>query len=253
MKKVLLALALAFGTFNASAQTGLGCFNNIGVGVGVGTPGISFEVATPVTKWAALRLGMNIMPGIKVKGDVDIDASADLDNGQSIYFDNMEAEASFSRTTVDVMADVYPFGGSFFVSAGLSFGGGKLAAVKGHSDEVQNFYAQYPQYTEQMNVLIDQYRIPIDQSGNIDGGIKVSSVRPYVGLGFGRAVPKHRVGFRFDAGVYFHGKPKVFAGDINDVLKDTKADYEGSDDISKIVDKLTVYPVIKFSLHGRIL
>lgn len=253
MKKILMTLLLVAGLTSANAQTEFGYFNHLAVGVGVGTPGISFEVAAPVTKWAAVRLGLNVMPALKVTSDVDIDERIDLDNGQSLYFDKMQAEASFSRTTVDLMADVYPFGGTFFVSAGLSFAGGKLATISGHSDDVQKYYQQYPQFAEELNVLIDEYRIPIDRNGDIHGGVKVASVRPYLGIGFGRAVPKKRFGVRFDLGVYFHGKPKVFAGDIDDVLETTKDNYDADDDISEVIDKLTVYPVLKFSLRGRIL
>jgi hypothetical protein len=46
------------------------------------------------------------------------------------------------------------------------------------------------------------------------------------------------------------GKMKVYQNDtevnINEMSK-------GEDDLSKIIDKLTVYPVLKFTLTGRIL
>ena len=47
----------------------------------------------------------------------------------------------------------------------------------------------------------------MDNNGNVSGGLKVSGFRPYLGLGFGRAVPKKRVGVMFELGVQFHGKP----------------------------------------------
>lgn len=255
MKKLFVALALLLSVTSASAQYEAGIFKHLGVGVGVGTPGISFEVATPVTKWAAVRLGLNIMPSIKVKGDVDVDAELDAGYNQSLQISEMQAEASFSRTSVDLMADVYPFGGNFFISAGLSFGGGKLAKIKGHSEEIKDYYETYPQLQNEFDIAIDKYRIPIDRNGDVNGGIKVASVRPYLGLGFGRAVPKNRIGFRVDLGVYFHGKPKVYAGNVDDVIEASKSylDDDDADDISKVVDKLTVYPVLKFTLRGRIL
>lgn len=54
----------------------------------------------------------------------------------------------------------------------------------------------------------------------------------------------------FELGVQFHGTPKVYSdtGDIDDLLKQTDED----DDFTKIIDKLKVYPVLKFRICGRI-
>ena len=80
--------------------------------------------------------------------------------------------------------------------------------------------------------------------------MKVSGFRPYLGLGFGRLIPKNRLGFRFELGAQFQGKPKIYADGVD---LDKTLDEEVKNDISKIMDYLTVYPVIKFSLRGRIL
>ena len=55
---------------------------------------------------------------------------------------------------------------------------------------------------------------------------------------------------RVELGTQIHGTPKVYAdgkGDLDKVLKDA-----GDDDISKLIDKLTFYPVLKVTLRGRI-
>ena len=83
--------------------------------------------------------------------------------------------------------------------------------------------------------------------------MKVNNFRPYLGLGFGRLIPKNRIGFRFEMGVQFHGKPKVYADGVNadDLLN--QLDEEASDDITKIMNDFKVWPVIKLSFRGRIL
>ena len=98
--------------------------------------------------------------------------------------------------------------------------------------------------------MIGDYTIPVDKNGNVSGGLKVSNFRPYVGLGFGRAVPKKRLGVMFELGVQFHGKPDVYTdyGNVNNLLDEVDPD----DTFSKIMDKLTVYPVMKIRLCGRI-
>lgn len=85
----------------------------------------------------------------------------------------------------------------------------------------------------------------------MSGGVKVNSFRPYLGLGFGRLIPKKRFGARFEIGAQFEGKPVVYADGVGDLQK--VIDQNTSDDISKFMDWLQVYPVLKISLRGRIL
>lgn len=143
------------------------------------------------------------------------------------------------------LLNVYPFkSSSFFVCGGAYFGGGKLIKIKGHSDEL----AELIKEGQEVGIEIGNYRIPVDQNGNISGGLKVSSFRPYLGLGFGRAIPKKRIGFMFEMGVQFHNTPKVYTnnGDLSDLTA------EADNDFTDIIDKLTVYPVLKFRLCGKI-
>ena len=99
-------------------------------------------------------------------------------------------------------------------------------------------------------VIIGDYTIPVDKNGNVSGGLRVNSFRPYVGLGFGRVVPKKRISVMFELGVQFHGKPEVYTnyGDVSQLMAELDAD----DTFSDIMDKLTFYPVLKLRLCGRI-
>lgn len=257
MKKILLSLAATLVAFtNVSAQQfERGLFNHVGLGIGAGTEGINVSVAAPVTNLFEVELGMNIMPSIKINGDVDATYNYTLAGIPTTKDDNIEVKGDFARTTVDLKANIYPFGGNstFFVAAGFSIGGGTLAKLSGHSNVVEELY-NTPEIAAagfDPSIEIDKYKLQIDKNGNVNGGVKVNSFRPYLGLGFGRLVPKHRIGARFELGVQFHGSPKVYSGDNKDLLEEFKGE-KASDDISDIVDKLTVYPVLKFSLRGRI-
>ena len=96
------------------------------------------------------------------------------------------------------------------------------------------------------------------------GRIEVAGFRPYLGLGFGRAVPKKRIGCQFDMGVQFWGRPDVIAPMYNKSAYPSKSGYtEGKLDKAsvsgddggfiKTLSKITVYPVLNFRLVGRIL
>lgn len=250
MRKTLLSLAVALFSLGGVSAQETGEFyslgNRIGVGVGVGTEGIGIDAATCLTKYCSVRLGVNIMPDINFSTDVDV--TGEEVDGMPID-GTMEAKASLSRTTVDLKFDCYPFPdvSSFFITAGFSFGGSKIIKITGHSDE----FARLAQQGADLGIDIDEYRIPINENGDAEGGVKVNGFRPYLGLGFGRLIPKGRVGCRFELGVQFHGRPEVYAEGVDDLQ--AIIDKEAGDDISKLMDKLTVYPVLKFSIRGRIL
>ena len=84
--------------------------------------------------------------------------------------------------------------------------------------------------------------------------LKELNDNPYVGIGLGRAVPKGRLGFQFDAGVQFWGTPKVYIDGANGKEQLTEEDTNGDDGGAiKTLSKITVYPCISFRLVGRIL
>ena len=255
MKKSILVCAVALlGFTQASAQDyERGIFNHLGANLSVGTEGISIGVAAPCTDYLEFGLGVNFMPGVKIKGDVNINAGTIPIGPDTYTFDKLKLEGSMSRTTFDFKVSAYPFGASnaFFLTAGLSFGGKEIVKLSGHNDEVARLYREHPEYSKDITAVVDQYEIKIDRQGNAEGEIRVNAVRPYVGLGYGRLVPKNRVGFRVELGCQFMGHMKVYQNgqqlDVDSAIK------KGDDDISKIIDKLTVYPVLKFTLTGRIL
>lgn len=225
-------------------------FNRVGLSVGAGTEGISVSVGAPLTAYLEFGMGMNVVPGIKIKGDIDVGTATY--SSTTVPLGEVEVEGNLARTTFDFKAHCYPFGsrGKFFLAAGFSFGGKELCDVTGHSDEVEAYLRANPEARGSIVAALDDYNLTFDDNGDLRGNIEVSGFRPYLGLGFGRLVPKHRIGVRFELGCHFHGKPKVMQ-DGQEVPTDKWSD--GDNDLSKIVEKVSVYPVLKLSLVGRIL
>ena len=257
MRKLFLLcnICLSFICVNLQAQENkLGYFNSLSIGANVGTTGWGIDIATPIGQHLALRAGVTIMPNFSYSDEVDVSVSytsSYLPDGEIPAY--IDVEGSIGRTAGEVLLNIYPFKrSSFFIAGGAVFGGNKLIKIQGYSDEL----AQYMQYiTNSANgvslpgIEIGDFIIPVDKNGNVSGGIKVSSFRPYVGLGFGRIVPKNkRVGFLFELGVQVHGTPEVYTdyGSLGDLLE------EADNDFSEILDKVTVYPVMRFRLCGKI-
>lgn len=236
----------------------------IGINVGAGTEGISVGLAAPVTSFFELEAGVNVMPSFKLSGDLDVDVNTSslpqVPNVQYPHEATIHAEGSFDRTTFNVKANLYPFGGGskFFIAAGLSIGGEKIAEVNGSCDQLREFSQNLPsqelkdQFRQAVTANLGGYNLELDENYNVQGDIRCKKVRPYLGLGFGRLVPKNRLGMRLELGCQFMDKLKVYQNDteidINKALEDA-----GEDDLSKFVKDLKIYPVVKFSFTGRIL
>lgn len=241
-----------------------GFLNHVGINVGAGTEGISVGLAAPVTGFFELEAGVNVMPSFKLSGDLDVDVNISslpqVPNVQYPHEATIHAEGSFDRTTFNVKANLYPFGGGtkFFIAAGLSIGGEKIAEVTGSCDELRDFSQKLPtqelknEFRQAVSANLAGYNLQFDENYNVQGDIRCKKVRPYLGLGFGRLVPKNRLGMRLELGCQFMDKLKVYQNDteidINKALEDA-----GDDDLSKFVKDLKIYPVVKFSFTGRIL
>ncbi len=251
MNKIIRAISMMVIMLAAvpASAVGLGelnIFNHLGVGAHVGTTGFGFEAATPITKWVTIRGGVTIMPGIKFSTSVDGTYEGDY-QGHPVEEDfTMDVKGSLARVQGSVIFNIYPLPQltSFYVAAGGYFGGGKIVGVTGHSDELMNL----PNGDSYLD--LGDYRLPVDKNGNVDGSLRVNSFRPYLGLGFGRPVPKGRLNFGVELGVQFHGKMKLYN---NDTELDKIPALDNDDDWQKWMDKLTVYPVLKLTLSGRIL
>ena len=231
---------------NIWAQKELGVFNSLSLGVGVGLTGVDVEAATPITPYLALRGGVSVMPNFHLTTGVSV--NVDDPSGLSSVPSEVDLTGSMKRTSGQVLLNVYPFprSSSFFIAAGAYFGGSKLVRIEGHSKELGDLIAQ----GADASLMIGDCTLPVDSEGNISGGLKVSGTRPYLGLGFGRAVPTKRLSVMFELGVQFHGTPEVYTDYGNVEILDGELDED--DTFSKIIDKLTVYPVMKIRLCGRI-
>ena len=247
MKRQMIALGMLLllicGGHRVMAQADYGYFNSLGLGLSVSTVGVGLEVSTPIGNYLALRGGVSFMPKFTVTDEVN----ADLKGVPQGYPQSaeVELEGSTKRTTGELLLNLYPFrSNGFFVAAGASFGGDKFVQITGHSDELQQLIAA----GGSAGLQIGDVSIPVDQNGNVSGGLKVSAVRPYVGLGYGRAVPSKRINFMLDVGVQLHGTPEVYSdfGQVDQLMA------EVDNDFTDIINKLKVYPVIRFRICGKL-
>lgn len=262
MKKNYLSLivALIIATI-ASAQTDPRLFNHLSVGLNVGTTGIGADVAMPVTRFLDIEAGVCIMP--KIKYNTELHFNVPLDNINNILptpinINNVPIQGKLNMLNGKVLINFYPIPvSSFHITAGAYFGGGEVAEVYNTIDgqltpvnQANEFIRKNNSQYDEIGLKLGDYLLTPDAEGNVKATLKTNGFKPYVGIGFGRAVPKKRIGFKFDLGAMFWGAPDVI--DHNGVSL-TKQDWDGKDGGAfKVISKIKVYPVLNFRLCGRI-
>lgn len=231
-------------------------FTHLGAGLSLGTDGIGLELATPVTPYLGLRAGVSFIPSFTLKfHNVDYTRNGMDGNG--------DVKAKFKKVDGKVLLDIYPFGrkSSFHVTAGAFFGNDELVKLD---------FAEDPNAPLDGGIIPKQgnpnrYIVEPDEDGIIRMKLATKAVKPYVGIGFGRMVPKakKRFGVSCDIGVQFHGTPTVkgYAPEVGRYLEIRAEDF-GNDfgenfrhDVDKVLDgisKVKVWPVLNIRLTGRI-
>ncbi|MCR5393860.1 MAG: hypothetical protein K6E86_00460 [Bacteroidales bacterium] len=183
------------------------------------------------------------------------------------------ADAKVNLPNFKVMLEYYPSDKSgFHVVAGVMIGNEDLVSISGSPDD--KTLAVYRQAISINNAIlaseeakkqgitgiedlstylrfnIDETTYAVGDNCDVDAAIQISKVKPYLGIGFGRAIPNKRVGFQFEMGAWLHGTPKIVSQYELDTY-DSSA--EGIEGVGDILGKVTVYPQITFRLTGRIL
>lgn len=243
---------------STSSATDRFLFNHLGAGVSIGLDGIGVELATPVTPYLGLRAGVSFFPKINVNVD-DIDYTRNGKDGKG------EAKAKLNKFDGKVLLDVYPFGNklSVHVTGGLFIGGSNLITASFIEDANAPIGGGIAKMIngEQWNVRANNHAI--------DLRLRTNGVKPYIGIGFGRMVPKpnKRVGVACDLGVQFHGKPKLegyasvttINGDLHRWVELEADDFDFGEDFHEdvedaldIIHKVNVWPVLNIRITGRI-
>lgn len=176
---------------------------------------------------------------------------------------DLEAKAYFKNVNFKLLFDIYPKPDwSFHFTTGFFVGNSEIlsANTTNCEDQLQaitdyNSYLAGNTYTYGTRSVSNLPQVVGEFEGQqfypngprITSYCKVNSFKPYVGVGFGRAVPKKtRLAFACDMGVQFWGTPTIY-------IQDDKLKGDADDDFVKAVSKISVYPVVSFRLCGKIL
>ena len=243
MKKGFILFGFALMATVSQAQDAVekfGFFNHLGAGVAIGTTGIDFELAAPMGDLFQLRAGYSFFPktSYKYKSDIDYTKYGKAYKG--------EVEGHVKWGNAKVMVDYYPFPSkTFHATVGAYIGREEIVDAQ-NIDQIINVGPGE-------GFVIGDYLISPDADGFARAAIKVNKFKPYVGIGFGRSVPRKRVAFGGDLGVKIWGKPGVYEKQSGHDVKVESQDIDDRDGgIIKTISKISVWPVLTLRLTGRI-
>lgn len=233
---------------------------------GVGTTGITADVGTMITDFVGIRGGIDIMPRFKYSTDLKltlVNQTVDLDISD-IPERKVEVQGTLHNTTGHALLDFYPLvDRAFHVTVGAFIAGSnKTVDISTEESELlkkvadlnarRGQYATIPMSCGQVAAKLGEYNIMPADDGTANAYIKVKKLRPYLGFGYGRAVPSEsRVSYQIDAGVQFTGKARVFYG-VNgeEITADGVRGEDGG--YLKTISRISFYPVISIRLVGRL-
>jgi len=221
--------------------------------------GYGFEASVPVTRLGALRLGLSTTSGVKF-GEYKT-AITELSDEDDYYYiarfnsvPDFIAKPELNFTHGNLLFDFYPGGKAFHLTAGV-FMGTFTARMTGRLVDSNNNTVRLNEgYTWPVVDVGDQQIELSSGKANLDVQLG-NHLKPYFGLGFGRAVPKKRVSFMFEIGALYQGNNYRINcnGSVIDLSSSSQQELlDLHDDIKTALDYARFLPMINFQLSFRI-
>jgi len=217
MKKIIASAAILLGlTVAASAEDAVG---TLFVAPQVSTLGIGIEGGYRFHQYLGARANWNWL---------------ELD--ETLEVDGNEFKGKIGLHSFGANLDVFPFEESgWHVTGGLRYNGneGKLSVTPSADQTIE----------------IGGTRYGVGQVGSLDGKVDFNNFAPYLGIGWMGSVFHPNVFLTADAGVMFHGSPKVSLNCTGPACAVIADDIERERrDIVKEVEDLSVYPVLSVGI-----
>ncbi len=236
-------LALCCNSFSVKAQDSYagGLLQNWSAGISGGTYGFGVYGATTILPNLRVRVGYDYM-AYEYKKSVFFEAPVmdanGNETGQILDGDFNNVQLKFPNGKI--LADFYPVkDGIFSITAGFYFGKNTITTE-----------GQLSSYNGTDYIGMQDFVIKPNPDGSLGAKLTLgNAVKPYIGIGLGRTIPKNRVGFRFDLGIVYQGD-YVFSSP-NATISTQSVDNMVSD-INAPTWLLKSWPILNFSLSYRI-
>jgi hypothetical protein len=177
--------------------------NRHAIGLSAGLPGYGIEYAYNINRSLNVRAGFLTFTLNDINTDLEV-------NGQDI-----NVNANLSSGVYELLLEYQPSSNHAFKLVG---GFGYLNKVGVNTLVLLN-----------NDIAFGDLSIDNEDIGDIDVSVSWSGMAPYIGFGFGRAVPKKRAGFGIEFGAFYAGGPDVTI-DASGMLANTSMEEQELED-----------------------
>jgi hypothetical protein len=179
-------------------------FSRMNLALRFSTMGVGLELATPLGLHIDVRAGADALPLSLDYRNYSLDNYADDLSPAFGYIPEYRAKEKIQMMHGHLLADIYPLArGIFHFTAGAFIGTSQVRIQGTMVDANNGLVALQPGY-EWPVVNIDGYDIKTDDGRADLSLILGNTVKPYVGIGLGRAAAR-RFGVKFELGMLFQG------------------------------------------------
>lgn len=237
------------GKYSTSHYDG-GFLSHLNVSAGLSTLGFTAEVSTPISESLKLRAGFDIFNFNTKQYDFDIDDEQGTLNEAFGFTPTYETKGSLNAFHGHALVDYYPFRkGILHLTAGFYLGNTKIKA-KGLLTDGNGTPVQLRPGYDWPTIDFDGKELDITD-GRLDADLTLGqTIKPYFGIGLGRAVSKRRVGVKFELGVLYQGD---YTLKQNGKTVATTSDVNASiEDADKVTKWLKWWPMVNLQINYRI-
>ena len=187
-------------------------FDSWGVGANAGLYGFGIQGATTVSPNFKLRVGIDYFSYTDKESE-----EFDIDVIFREYEVTTQARLNDTKITFPnfkVMVDYYPVANSIFSITGGFYLGNNRASTNGL---INGYEALVTTLGDKPVLRYEDIVITPNDDGSFDGKLVMgNTVKPYLGIGIGRTIPKNRVGVRFELGMVYQGEYLLSSPNINE-------------------------------------
>ena len=251
-KAILICLAACLLSANAGAQV----FDHLSVGAALGTDGLSIEVAAPIGNHVDVRAGYGLATGLigyTVQG-IRVPEHPGADHSDEV---SVPLRINLGMNDARLLFNIYPS-----ANKGFHF---TVGAYLGSPCFARGTLTDLPADYNTMGYDVDGYLVKardgkfVTELGAPGLGGPSFAIKPYFGIGFGRAVsPDSRVSFSFDLGAQYQGKAGLWVeGEgVTGRIQKVQITRDQIQDVADAVDEygkyLTFWPTVSFHLYVKL-
>lgn len=247
IKKICASIVLfVLVVFSGIAQHS--AFESWSAGINAGLYGAGIQGATSLSSHFKLRAGYDYF----TYNQKDV-AEFEVDVEYSGYQGTATAELTDLEVTLPnfkAMIDYYPMKNGIFCLTGGFYFGNNRASTNGL---IRNYQELSEQLGENPDLRYEDIVITPNDDGTFFGELGMGNgVKPYLGLGLGRTIPRHRVGFKFELGMVYQGEYTLTSPNMNESGNDWLNGLIDEADLPVSKSTLNWWPMLNLSLTYRI-